>query len=256
MLLKSKIFGSEGDVLIVLHGFLGMSDNWNSFAKKINDREFQIHLLDQRNHGESFHNKEFNYEILANDLKYYIDYHKIISFSLIGHSMGGKTAMMFASIYPNTIKKLIIVDILPFYYKNDYQNILNSLKSLDFKSISSRLNADKALSIFIQDQSFRAFLLKNLKRVSKDELAFKIDLDIISDNLSEVEKALPSDIYFSGETLFIKGEKSDYINNQKFKIVHNNFPKSRLVEVSNAGHWVHAENLNDFAEETLNFLKS
>ena len=142
--------------------------------------------------------------------------------------MGGKTAMMFASIYPNTIKKLIIVDILPFYYKNDYQNILNSLKSLDLKSISSRLNADKALSIFIQDQSFRAFLLKNLKRVSKDELAFKIDLDIISDNLSEVEKALPSDIYFFGETLFIKGEKSDYINNQKFKIVHNNFPKSRL----------------------------
>ena len=256
MLLKSKIFGSEGDVLIVLHGFLGMSDNWNSFAKKINDRGFQIHLLDQRNHGESFHNKEFNYEILANDLKYYIDYHKIIRFSLIGHSMGGKTAMMFASIYPITIKKLIIVDILPFYYKNDYQNIINSLKSLDFKSISSRLNADKALSIFIQDQSFRAFLLKNLKRVSKDELAFKIDLDIISDNLSEVEKALPSDIYFSGETLFIKGEKSDYINNQKFKIVHNNFPKSRLVEVSNAGHWVHAENLNDFAEETLNFLKS
>ena len=89
MLLKSKIFGSEGDVLIVLHGFLGMSDNWNSFAKKINDRGFQIHLLDQRNHGERFHNKKFNYEILANDLKYYIDYHKIISFSLIGHSMGG-----------------------------------------------------------------------------------------------------------------------------------------------------------------------
>ena len=121
--------------------------------------------------------------------------------------MGGKTAMMFANVYPNLVKKLIIVDILPFYYKNDYQNIINSLKSLDFKSITSRLDADKALSIFIQDQSFRAFLLKNLKRVSKDELAFKIDLDIISENLSEVEKALPRDLYFPGETLFIKGAK-------------------------------------------------
>lgn len=256
MLLKSKIIGNGSEALIILHGFLGMSDNWNSYAKKINDKGFQIHLLDQRNHGESFHSEEFNYEILSNDLKYYIDYHQIKNFSLIGHSLGGKTAMMFASTYPNTVKKLIVVDILPIYYKNDYENILQSLKSLDFKSISSRLDADKALSIFIQDQSFRSFLLKNLKRVSKDKLTFKIDLDIISDNLSEVEKALPRDLYFPGETLFIKGQNSDYIDNQKFKIIHNNFPKSRLVEVSNAGHWVHAENLNDFAEETLYFLKS
>ena len=256
MLLKSKIIGNGSEALIILHGFLGMSDNWNSYAKKINDKGFQIHLLDQRNHGESFHSEEFNYEILSNDLKYYIDYHQIKNFSLIGHSLGGKTAMMFASTYPNTVKKLIVVDILPIYYKNDYENILQSLKSLDFKSISSRLDADKALSIFIQDQSFRSFLLKNLKRVSKDKLTFKIDLDIISDNLSEVEKALPRDLYFPGETLFIKGQKSDYIDNQKFKITHNNFPKSRLVEVSKAGHWVHAENLNDFAKETLYFLKS
>jgi esterase len=256
MLLKSKIIGNGSEALIILHGFLGMSDNWNSYAKKINDKGFQIHLLDQRNHGKSFHSEEFNYETLSNDLKYYIDYHQIKNFSLIGHSLGGKTAMMFASTYPNTVKKLIVVDILPIYYKNDYENILKSLKSLDFKSISSRLDADKALSIFIQNQSFRSFLLKNLKRVSKDKLTFKIDLDIISDNLSEVEKALPSDLYFPGETLFIKGQKSDYIDNQKFKITYNNFPKSRLVEVSNAGHWVHAENLNDFAKETLYFLKS
>ena len=228
MLLKSKIIGNGSEALIILHGFLGMSDNWNSYAKKINDKGFQIHLLDQRNHGESFHSEEFNYEILSNDLKYYIDYHQIKNFSLIGHSLGGKTAMMFASTYPNTVKKLIVVDILPIYYKNDYENILQSLKSLDFKSISSRLDADKALSIFIQDQSFRSFLLKNLKRVSKDKLTFKIDLDIISDNLSEVEKALPRDLYFPGETLFIKGQKSDYIDNQKFKITHNNFPKFPL----------------------------
>ena len=100
MLLKSKIIGKGSEVLIILHGFLGMSDNWNSYAKKINDKGFQIHLLDQRNHGESFQSEEFNYEILSNDLKYYIDYHQIKSFSLIGHSLGGKTAMMFASTYP------------------------------------------------------------------------------------------------------------------------------------------------------------
>ena len=256
MLLKSKIIGEGSNVLIVLHGFLGMSDNWNSFAKKIDNQGFKIHLLDQRNHGESFHSKEFDYELLANDLKYYIDYHQIKSFSLIGHSMGGKTAMMFSSYYPDAINKLIIVDILPKYYKNDYQNILKSLKSINLNSISSRLEADKALSSSIKAPSFRAFLLKNLKRINKNEFAFKIDLNIFLDKLGEVEKALSTDLYFGGETLFIKGENSDYINNQNFNSVHNNFPKSQLVEVSNAGHWVHAENLDNFVEETLLFLKS
>ena len=256
MLLESKIIGKGSDALVVLHGFLGMSDNWNSFAKKIDSQGLQIHLLDQRNHGDSFHSKEFNYQILANDLKYYIDYHQIKSFFLIGHSMGGKTAMMFSSKYPNIIKKLIIVDILPIYYENDYRKILKSLKSINLNSISSRLQADKALSSSIKNPSFRAFLLKNLKRVSSAEFAFKIDLNIILDRLDEVEKALPNDLYFGGETLFIKGENSDYINNQNFKTIYNHFPKCKLVEVSNAGHWVHAENLDNFVKETLLFLKS
>ena len=256
MLLKSKIIGKGSDILIVLHGFLGMYDNWNSFAKKIYNKGFQIHLLDQRNHGDSFHSKEFNYELLSNDLKYYTDYHQIKNFSLIGHSMGGKAAMMFSGCFPNAINKLIIVDILPIYYKNDYQNILKSLKSIDLNSIRSRLEADKALSSLIKAPSFRAFLLKNLKRINNNEFTFKIDLNIILDKLNEVEKALPVNLYFGGETLFIKGENSDYINNQNFKSIHKNFPKSQLVEVSKAGHWVHAENLDDFVKETLLFLKS
>ena len=256
MLLKSKIVGEGSDVLVVLHGFLGMSDNWNSFAKKIENQGFQIHLLDQRNHGDSFHSKEFDYELFANDLKYYIDHYQIKNFSIIGHSMGGKTAMMFSGYFPNAVNKLIVVDILPIYYKNDYQNILKFLKSINLNSIRSRLEADNALSSSIKSPSFRAFLLKNLKRIGKSEFTFKIDLNIILDKLNEVEKALPIDLYFGGETLFIKGENSDYINNQNFKTIHKNFPKHRLVEVSNAGHWVHAENLDDFVKETLLFLKS
>ena len=119
MLLNSKIYGDGSQDLIVLHGFLGMSDNWKSFALEIIKLNFKVHLIDQRNHGKSFHSNEFNYKILAQDLKFYIDFHKIKSFSLIGHSMGGKTAMMFSNIYPQMLKKLIIVDILPIFYKND-----------------------------------------------------------------------------------------------------------------------------------------
>ena len=256
MLLNSKIIGSGNHVLIVLHGFLGMLDNWKSFAKRMNQNKYQIHLLDQRNHGKSFHSDLFNYEILAIDLKNYIDHYNIKKFSLIGHSMGGKTAMMFSSMYPQLIKKLIIVDILPVFYNNDYDKIIDSLKSLDLKKLVSRVNIDKALESEFKEPAFRAFLLKNLYRVNKDELAFKIDLDIISNNLNEVEKSLPPDIYFSGKTLFIKGQKSDYINKTNSSLLKKVFPDHKIVEVQKAGHWVHAENLEGFVNETEFFLES
>ena len=255
MLLNSKIYGDGSQDLIVLHGFLGMSDNWKSFALEIIKLNFKVHLIDQRNHGKSFHSNEFNYNILAQDLKFYIDFHKIKSFSLIGHSMGGKTAMMFSNIYPQMLKKLIIVDILPIFYKNDYVKILETLKSLDLKKIGSRTNIDKALESTFKEPSFRAFLLKNLKRISKNELAFRINLDIILNNLNEIEKALPSNLFYEGETLFIKGQNSEYINNSNNQIINIQFPNSKIVEVSNAGHWVHAENLKDFIKQTLIFLK-
>ena len=256
MLLNSKIIGSGNHVLIVLHGFLGMLDNWKSFAKRMNQNKYQIHLVDQRNHGKSFHSNLFNYEILAVDLKNYIDHYNIKKFSLIGHSMGGKTAMMFSSMYPQLIKKLIIVDILPVFYSNDYDKIIDSLKSLDLKKLVSRVNIDKALESEFKEPAFRAFLLKNLYRVNKDELAFKIDLDIISNNLSEVEKSLPANLHYSGKTLFIKGQKSDYINKTNSSLLKKVFPDHKIVEVQKAGHWVHAENLDGFVNETELFLES
>lgn len=256
MLLKSKIFGQGKHVLIVLHGFLGMSDNWKSFAKKMNEKLFQVHLLDQRNHGESFHSNYFDYKTLADDLKFYINFHKIKICSVLGHSMGGKTAMMFSNVYPQFLKKLIIVDILPIFYKNDYLKILNSLKSLNLKKLKSRKDVDKALESKMKDPSFRSFLLKNLQRVSNQEFGFKIDLEIICNNLDEVERELPSNLFFNGDVLFIKGEKSNYINDINSRNISKQFPKHKLVEIPNAGHWVHAENLNDFFKETVLFLES
>tara|TARA_B100001094_G_scaffold35989_1_gene30074 strand:+ start:39179 stop:39949 length:771 start_codon:yes stop_codon:yes gene_type:complete len=255
MLLNSKIYGDGSRNIIVLHGFLGMSDNWKSFAIEIIKKKFKVHLIDQRNHGKSFHSNEFNYKILAEDLKFYTDYHKIKSFSLIGHSMGGKTAMMFSNMYPLMLNKLIIVDILPIFYKNDYVKILKTLKSLDLKKNGTRVNIDKALELTFKEPSFRAFLLKNLKRTSKNELVFRINLDIMLNNLNEIEKALPSNLFYEGETLFIKGQNSEYINNSNNQIVNNQFPNSKIVEVSNAGHWVHVENPGDFVKQTLIFLK-
>ena len=151
MILKGKIIGDSSLKLIILHGFLGMSNNWKTYANKMQETGFEIHLLDQRNHGESFHSIDFNYEIMAKDILDYLNHNKISKVSLIGHSMGGKTAMMFSSMYPEFIDKLIVVDILPIAYKSNFRQILECLYSIDLKKISSRKDADELLKNKIKD---------------------------------------------------------------------------------------------------------
>ena len=256
MLLHSKIYGEGNHNLIVLHGFLGMSDNWKSYAKKMSENDFKVHLIDQRNHGDSFHNNEFNYEIIADDLKYYITHHDLNKFSLIGHSMGGKAAMIFGSLFPSYIDKLIVVDILPFYKKNDFKSILESLIKLDFNTIKSRKQADSELESSIPNKSLRGFLLKSLHWKNKMELQFKFNLKVLYENLNEIEKALPKNLIYKQKTLFIRGEKSDYIMDSEVQNLDKHFTDFQLMTIANAGHWVQAENPVEFQEKTLFFLKS
>ena len=123
MILNSKVLGSSKKKIIILHGFLGSLDNWITFSKKISENNFEVHLLDQRNHGKSFHSNEFNYELMVKDLHEYMSKFNINSVSIIGHSMGGKTAMLFSLIYPDLVEKLIVVDILPVSYNKNYDLI-------------------------------------------------------------------------------------------------------------------------------------
>ena len=246
----------EGFPFVLVHGYLGSSEMW-TFQKEYFSKDYRVIIPALPGFGESHNVKSLDsINKMAKEIINVLDQKKINKFNLIGHSMGGKTAMMFSSMYPELIKKLIIVDILPIYYSNDYNKIIDSLKSLDLKKLVSRVNIDKALESEFKEPAFRAFLLKNLYRVNKDELAFKIDLDIISNNLSEVEKSLPANLHYSGKTLFIKGQKSDYINKTNSSLLKKVFPDHKIVEVQKAGHWVHAENLDGFINETELFLES
>ena len=256
MLLSSTIIGDGPDTLIILHGFLGMSDNWKSYAKKISSFGFKVHLVDQRNHGKSFHSDYFNYKLLADDLKYYIKFNKLNNFSLIGHSMGGKTAMMFSSFYPKSIRNLIIVDILPINYKSNFRIILSSLNSIDLDKFSSRREVDSILAKNIKEASLRGFLLKNLFRNSDNKLQFKFNLKTLNSKFHEVENSINLVLPFNKKTLFIKGENSNYINELEMEKTKKFFPNFKLVTVPNSGHWVHAENPDFFLQETLTFLKS
>ena len=126
MILHSKIMGHQEKVLIILHGLFGSLDNWYSIAKELS-LFFQVHIIDQRNHGKSFHDNNHNYDLMSNDLYNYINYHQIKDPIILGHSMGGKTAMVFAFHYPNSLKKLIILDIGPKSYINDYNILISTL---------------------------------------------------------------------------------------------------------------------------------
>ncbi|MBV7269432.1 alpha/beta fold hydrolase [Winogradskyella luteola] len=252
MILHSNIIG-EGTSFVILHGFLGMGDNWKTLAKKFSESNFEVHLVDQRNHGRSFHSDEFNYDLMADDLKQYCEQNDLSDIVLLGHSMGGKTAMLFAAKYPELVSKLLVADISPRYYPVHHDAILEGLSHLDFSEITSRGEADKALSNYVHEIGTRMFLLKNLYWVEKGQLGLRINLPILKENVSEVGEALPIHATFKKDTLFLRGDRSEYIGESDEAIIHRHFPNSEIITIANAGHWLHAENPEDFYKEVINF---
>ncbi|MFV0541715.1 MAG: alpha/beta fold hydrolase [Aestuariibaculum sp.] len=253
MILHSIIV-NKGKPFIILHGFFGMSDNWKTMGMQFSEQGFQVHLVDQRNHGHSFHSNEFNYEVMAEDLKRYCDHHQLSNISLMGHSMGGKTAMLFASKYPECVSKLVVADISPRFYPIHHDTILKGLSALNFKEIKSRGQADKVLSDYVHDLGTRQFLLKNLYWAEKGKLALRINLDVLKEEVAEVGEAMPNQAIFNGDTLFLRGDRSEYIGEGDENIIKTHFPKAKLETISNAGHWLHAENPKDFFEAVIQFI--
>ena len=253
MLLQSNILG-EGKPFVILHGFLGMGDNWKTLAKQFSEEGYQVHLVDQRNHGRSFHHEDFDYDILAEDLKNYCDYHKLKNIILLGHSMGGKTAMLFAAKHPKIVKKLIIADIAPRFYPIHHDAILEGLASLDFDNLESRTEADEQLSKYVGEFGIRQFLLKNLYWVEKGKLGLGINLKVLTENVAEVGEALPIHLKFDGDTLFLRGDRSEYIGANDERLIKMQFPNASITTVSKAGHWLHAENPKDFYQFVMNFI--
>ncbi|MEJ2112239.1 MAG: alpha/beta fold hydrolase [Flavobacteriaceae bacterium] len=254
MLLHSNILG-QGQAFVILHGFLGMGDNWKTLGKQFSDEGYQVHLVDQRNHGHSFHDEEFNYQVLTEDLKAYCEAHQLKEIILLGHSMGGKAAMLFAVKYPEFVSKLIIADISPRFYPGHHKDILDGLSALDFDQISSRGEADQILEKYVPEIGTRQFLLKNLYWKEKGKLALRINLEVLKANDSGIGEELPMHTEFNGDTLFLRGERSEYIINQDESLIRKHFPNSKIVTIANAGHWLHAENPKDFFESVMSFLK-
>ena len=254
MQLHSNILG-KGKPFVILHGFLGMGDNWKTLGSQFSEAGFEVHLVDQRNHGRSFHDALFNYEVLVEDLINYCEAHQLEDIVLMGHSMGGKTAMLFATIYPELVSELIIADISPRFYPIHHDTILKGLSSFDFETLKTRGEADKILSNYVADYGTRLFLLKNLYWIEKGKLALRVNLEVLKENVSEVGEALPIHAKFDKKTLFLRGDKSEYIAADDEAIIKRHFTDVEIKTITNAGHWLHAENPKAFFNEVISFLK-
>jgi esterase len=254
-MVHSNISG-QGKPLVIIHGFLGMSDNWKTLAGQYVESGFQVHALDMRNHGKSFHSNDWGYEFMVQDVVDYCEFHLLKNISVIGHSMGGKVAMLLATSYPNLVEKLIVADIGPKYYAPHHQTILEGLNAVDFSKKPSRTDVEGVVSEYIQDYGTRQFLLKNVYWVEPGQLGFRFNLKVFSENTSVIGDELPFENRFDKKTLFLRGDKSDYILDSDFETIYHHFPEAEIVTVSNAGHWLHAENPIEFFEKTVYFLNN
>ncbi|WP_166920609.1 alpha/beta fold hydrolase [Flavobacterium poyangense] len=253
-MLYSKIEG-EGKPFVIMHGFLGMSDNWKTLATQYAEAGFQVHVLDLRNHGRSFHSDEFTYEAMAKDVFEYCQANQLSKIDILGHSMGGKVAMLFATTYPELTDKLIVADIGPRFYNQHHQDILAGLNAVDFSVKPSRNDVEAILTQYVPDFGTRQFLMKNLYWVEPGQLAFRFNLAVFNANLDAIGKALAEDLVFNNPTLFIRGGNSGYIKDEDMEQIRQHFPDVQLETIPNAGHWLHAENPKMFFELTTSFLK-
>ena len=241
-ILNSQQIGTGNKNIIILHGFLGMGDNWRGFSKRFDGTKFRFNLVDQRNHGKSFWHESMSYEDMAKDLLLFCNSQKIHNSIIIGHSMGGKTAMKFSLLFPEMVEKLIVVDIAPKIYLPDFKDIMDGYNHLNLDSLKSRSEIDNIFKSFIEDNFIRSFLMKNIYRDNYGKFRLRINLKVLEKNIKEIGCFDHKNMVFNKPTAFIKGSKSNYILARDQNLIKKIFPKYRLHEVHNAGHWVHYDN--------------
>lgn len=251
MQLYYQAYGS-GPPLIILHGLFGMLDNWHTVSKMLG-AHFEVFAIDQRNHGRSPYSSEFNYAVMAEDVREFIHQRGISSANLLGHSMGGKTAMWVALKFPELISKIVVVDIAPRAYSSLHDAILDALTSVDWDRVSTRKDVDGMLSLKISDSAVRQFLMKNLTRNEAGAFRWKMSLPVLAMNYREVLTEVKTNAKFPSPALFIRSTKSSYINETDRVDIEQLFPNSTIVDFD-TGHWVHAEAPEMLSKTVMKFL--
>lgn len=256
MQLNYKKYSDKGEPLLVLHGLFGSLTNWGAHCKKFAET-FAVYGVDLRNHGESPHADELNYQVMAEDVRELMQQLNIEHCFIIGHSMGGKVAMQLALTYPELIRKMIVVDIAPVAYTSKadgHAKILQGMSALQLDQLRNRTDAETQLKEFVADEATRKFILTNLTRSDEAGFSWRLNLDSIQKNYEKMREKLVGETPFTKPVLFVKGALSNYIHLKYEKEILRLFPAASVKIVMEAGHWVHSERPQVFQKIALDFL--
>lgn len=256
MKLFYREFGKGDKVVFILHGLFGLSDNFVSFAKQLSENhKTRIIIPDLRNHGQSMHHNVFDYFSMTDDLYELFESLDVKSADLIGHSMGGKLAMHFALEYPEKIDKLIVSDISPVqYHSYKHAYLIDLMADADLSEFNTRKQFADRLRQKVTDEKILLMILKNIQYTKRNNLTWKLNIDGIRQNIDKVLRFEIENKIFSKETLFLKGELSDYINDNHHEDIIKMFPKSEIKIVPQASHWIHADNYEFFVQAVKEFI--
>ena len=252
MVLNTKVYG-EGFPLIIIHGLLGSLDNWQSIAKYLGQK-YQVITLDMRNHGRSEHEEVFTYDAMVQDVVDTMQYMSISKASFIGHSMGGKIVMYMALYHPEMVEKLIVADIAPINYAAHHDDVFNALNAVPIESIENRSDAENIIAQHVKENDVVQFLMKGLYRKEDNTFGWRFNISIIEKSYANILSFDINNEVFEGETLFIRGELSKYIQNKDWEHIHELYPRAKLETIVGAGHWLHADNPAEFYQTVSKFI--
>lgn len=240
--------------VIVLHGLLGSSRNWQAIGKRMAER-FRLCALDLRNHGDAPHADSMRFDEMAADLRAWMDANDMDAPHIVGHSLGGKVAMQFAIQNPTRLRSLTVIDISPRAYKPRWQKEFALLRALPIASLTSRREAEAFLETDIRDWAFRQFLLANLERKPEGGFRWRVNLPLLEANLPHFFAQVPADgCAWHGPTLFIRGALSRFLDPDELPWLRSFFPTARLLSIPEAGHNVHFDKPEAFIDALTRFL--
>lgn len=254
MKLRYRVYG-EGRPVLIFHGLFGMSDNWQSFARQLADKGYQVITADLRNHGSSPHDDVHDYHSMAMDVVELINDLGLDKPVVIGHSMGGKMTLSLINSFPEKVGKAIVIDIAPYQYPVHHREIIDTLLSIDLTSITRRSEAEKIMNDAIDDYGTKQFLLKNLHWKTPEQMDWRFNLKTLNEQIEEVGASTWPSVEVDTPLLFIKGENSGYIEDARYAEIRSWYPNAQFVGIAGAGHWVHAEKPLELLNAVLNFIE-
>ena len=248
----------DGKPIVILHGLLGISDNWVGFSRRLAEEGYKVFIPDQRNHGQSPRHPVLNYYSLTDDLAEFIQTHHLVKPVIMGHSMGGKVAMRYTLEHPGDVERMVVVDTsLRTYYRFNYHlRLIDAMLSVDFNQAGTRQEVEVKLSEKIKYDRLVLFLMKNLYWKEKGKLGWRPNLQAISYHVDAMYDGVFYSAKFDRPALFIRGEKSDYILEEDIPDILQNFPQAIIKTIDNGSHWVHADEPEEFYTIVTEFLKT